>query len=77
MLMSSGAKKLLICAPSNAAVDEIVTRVSARGFVGYDSNHADTTKIEEMLLRIGAMEYIPAPIVKKHTLDDRLVLALN
>ena len=28
MLMSSGAKKLLICAPSNAAVDEIVTRVS-------------------------------------------------
>jgi len=60
MLMSSGAKKILICAPSNAAVDEIVTRVAQRGFVGFDSNHVDraeATKIESMLLRIGAMEY--------------------
>ena len=80
MLMSSGAKKLLICAPSNAAVDEIVTRVAQRGFVGFDSNHVDqaeSTKIETMLLRIGAMEYEPSEIVKKHTLDDRLVRALH
>ena len=77
MLMSSGAKKLLICAPSNAAVDEIVTRVSQRGFVGYDSNHSDTTKIESMLLRIGAMEYEPSAIVKKHTLDERLIKELH
>jgi senataxin len=38
MLMSSGAKKILICAPSNAAIDEIVTRVSQRGFVGTNSD---------------------------------------
>jgi hypothetical protein len=80
MLMSSGAKKILICAPSNAAVDEIVTRVAQRGFVGFDSNHVDraeATKIESMLLRIGAMEYTPSEIVKKHTLDDRLVRELH
>jgi len=28
MLMSAGPKKILICAPSNAAIDEIVTRVA-------------------------------------------------
>ena len=30
-----------------------------------------------MLLRIGSMEYEPSPIVKKHTLDDRLLHELN
>ena len=34
MIMSSKNKKILICAPSNAAVDEIVTRIVTRGFVG-------------------------------------------
>ena len=77
MLMSSGAKKLLICAPSNAAVDEIVSRVSQRGFVGCDSNRSDATKIESMLLRIGAIEYEPSPLVKKHTLDERLIKELH
>lgn len=76
MLMGAGVKKILICAPSNAAVDEIITRVSQRGFVGVNMNKTDT-KIEEMLLRIGSMEYEPSPIVKRHTLDERTSTALH
>lgn len=74
--MGAGAKKILICAPSNAAVDEIITRVSERGFVGVNTNNSDC-KIEEMLLRLGSMEYDPSPIVKRHTLDDRTMVALH
>lgn len=73
MLMSAGPKKILICAPSNAAIDEIVTRVSARGFVGQAKGSTSNTNIEKMLLRIGSMEYEPSPIVKKHTLDEQLL----
>mgnify|MGYP006120527201 CR=1 FL=1 len=76
MLMGAGVKKILICAPSNAAVDEIITRVSERGFVGVNLNNTDT-KIEEMLLRLGSMEYEPSPIVKRHTLDERTSSALH
>lgn len=77
MLLGSGAKKILICAPSNAAVDEIITRVSERGFVGINTNDSTDCKIEEMLLRIGSMEYEPSPIVKRHTLDERTLVTLH
>jgi len=79
MLMSAGPKKILICAPSNAAIDEIVTRVAERGFVGRkgEQTSGDSTKLDKMLLRIGSMEYEPSPVVKKHTLDDRLLHELN
>ena len=76
MLVSTGPKKILICAPSNAAVDEIVTRVAQHGFVGRGPG-PDTAKIEKMLLRIGSMEYEPSPVVKKHTLDERLLVEQN
>lgn len=39
MLLGAGIKKILVCAPSNAAIDEIVSRVSARGFVGEADPH--------------------------------------
>jgi hypothetical protein len=77
MLLGSGVKKILICAPSNAAVDEIITRVSERGFVGINTNDSSDSKIEDMLLRIGSMEYEPSPIVKRHTLDDRTMMGLH
>ena len=34
MLLTSGVKKLMICAPSNAAVDEIISRLSNKGLIG-------------------------------------------
>ena len=34
MLLSCGVKKIMVCAPSNAAVDEVISRISSRGFIG-------------------------------------------
>jgi ABC-type sugar transport system substrate-binding protein len=36
MLIASGVEKILVCAPSNAAIDEVVTRLHNRGMVGVD-----------------------------------------
>ena len=69
MLLSSGIKKIHVCAPSNAAVDEILARLSVNGIHGFAHCEDD---LKGTLLRIGAMEYEPAPAVKIHTLDERL-----
>jgi len=34
MLIASGVEKLLVCAPSNAAIDELVTRICLKGLLG-------------------------------------------
>lgn len=85
MLLSSDVKKILVCAPSNAAIDEIISRISSRGFLGepdsnvYDQNSilAEGATADGMLLRIGAVEYDPGPEVRRHTLDERLTEVMN
>jgi hypothetical protein len=62
MLISSGVKKILICAPSNAAIDEIISRVAERGWIGNKLNVMP--KLDDALLRLGSMEYEPSKIVK-------------
>ncbi len=69
MLLSSGVSKILVCAPSNAAVDEILQRVSSKGLFGVTSHQDD---LKKLLLRIGAIEYEVPLSVKQHTLDVRL-----
>ena len=68
MLLASGAKKIHVCAPSNAAVDEVLCRLSSDGLLG----HVSGKDMKAKLLRIGAMEYEPTSVVKQHTLDARL-----
>jgi len=34
MLIESGVEKILVCAPSNAAIDEVVSRIHSRGLIG-------------------------------------------
>lgn len=80
MLLSCGIEKVLVCAPSNAAVDEIVARLSNKGFIGTpDKNDADSilcgdpdSQADGVLLRIGSVDYEPQPAVMRHTLDERL-----
>ncbi len=36
MLIASGVEKMLVCAPSNAAIDEVVSRLHNRGLVGVE-----------------------------------------
>ena len=84
MLLDSGAKKVMVCAPSNAAIDEIVSRIANNGFIGAPQK-GDTSSVlglenasaaDGLLLRIGAAEYEPSAEVKRHTLEQRLSDAL-
>lgn len=76
MLLTSGVKRLHICAPSNAAADEIITRLSVKGLVGQSaligSESGELLDIESVLIRLGSMEYEPSPVVKRHTMDELL-----
>jgi senataxin len=69
MLVFSGVKKILLCTPSNAALDEIVSRVTQRGLLGCSEEKA--FKVTD-LVRVGAIEYEPLPCVRKHTLDEQV-----
>mmetsp|Transcript_41436 Transcript_41436/g.39877 ORF Transcript_41436/g.39877 Transcript_41436/m.39877 type:complete len:135 (+) Transcript_41436:157-561(+) len=68
MLLNSGVKKILVCAPSNAAIDEIILRLCKERLLGTTSSE----KMKEKLLRIGALDYEPLPQVKQYTLDERV-----
>ena len=70
MVLASGATKVHVCAPSNAAVDEILARLSNQGLTGITK---DPNELKKYLLRIGSMDYEPREGVKQHTLDNRLV----
>lgn len=74
MLIASGCQKIHVCAPSNAAVDEILYRLSTKGLTGITK---DPAEIKKMLLRIGAMEYEPVPGVKQHMLEERMKETMN
>jgi hypothetical protein len=63
------ACKIQICAPSNCAVDEILTRVKDRGLVGYTTEASEITKL---VVRVGAAEYEPNDHIKNLTLDSRV-----
>lgn len=66
MLFSCDVQKILICAPSNAAVDEVVSRLSINGLLG------SSEEVEGNLLRVGALDYEPSAAVLCHTLDERV-----
>ena len=64
----STKRKILVCTPSNAAVDEIVLRLSSE--MSDSFGKADVFK--KKMLRIGAMDYEPLEQVKTSTLDWKL-----
>lgn len=64
MLAACQNKKILVCTPSNAAIDEIVLRLVSNG--GY---HEQFDQLKNRVVRIGALDYEPLPVVKDHTLD--------
>jgi flagellar motor switch protein FliM len=57
-------KRILVCTPSNSAVDEIVLRLGGKSkFKCYRGD------LGKRIVRIGAMESDPIEQIKKHTLD--------
>lgn len=57
-----------VCAPSNCAVDEILTRIRIRGLVGITE---DPEELKQFILRVGAPEYEAPDLIKEYTLEDR------
>ena len=74
MLLASGARKIHVCAPSNAAVDEILTRLSLHGLTGITK---DPESLKAYFLRIGSLDYEPNENVRRHLLDTRLTEQLT
>ena len=65
MLVHCGVNRVLVCAPSNTAVDEIVERVADKQlFDGKKRKNPDG-----LLLRVGALGYDAPDKVLRHTLD--------
>ena len=60
------SKKILVCAPSNAAIDEIVTRLVSTGLLG-----SDAKETSYRTLRIGAMEHEPNKHVQEVLFDTK------
>ena len=74
MLVFSGIKKIHVCAPSNAAVDEILSRISSKGIIGVTKEPDDLKKI---LLRVASFDYDDSSQISQYTLDVRLKEVLN
>ena len=62
-------KKILVCAPSNAAIDEIVTRIISKGGLLGQNEHESIEKV----VRIGSMDYEPSKIVQQVIFDQRFI----
>ena len=61
-------RKILVCTPSNAAVDEIVLRLSSET----SNSFGKADDFKKKIIRIGAMDYDPLEQVKTSTLDWKL-----
>ncbi len=72
MLLSSGVEKILVCAPSNAAIDEIILRCVKNGFEGCEAELQDQHQHAQHLVRIASKEYKPLKAVESILLDRRL-----
>ena len=60
-------EKIFVCAPSNAAVDEIVCRLVRKGLISYSGK-----KKEAKVIRVGVLDYNPPELVKQYSLDTRV-----
>ena len=61
-------KSIHVCAPSNCAVDEILSRIRIRGLVGITEDH---NELKQFILRVGAPEYEAPEQIQEYTLEDR------
>ncbi|EAR87968.2 AAA domain protein (macronuclear) [Tetrahymena thermophila SB210] len=59
--------KIMICAPSNTAVDEIVSRI-----IEHDLIAPGGQKVKVNVIRIGAIDYVPSENVKKACLEYQI-----
>ena len=76
MLIQCGAaKRILICTPSNKAVDEILDRVSTLGLITQTNDgwleHFKSGDLQNKVIRVHSSEYDGQHSIKKHFLAFR------
>ncbi|CAI2368004.1 unnamed protein product [Moneuplotes crassus] len=64
--------KILVCAPSNAAVDEIVLRCVNKGLISHSGK-----KRKCSIVRIGVLDYNPPEKVRQYSLDELVKLKMK
>lgn len=67
ILYTDPKAKIHVCAPSNAAVDEILSRIGNKGLIGFENED-----LTSMLLRVGALKHNPDPAMKRFSLDEKI-----
>eukprot|EP00624_Nannochloropsis_granulata_P006053 evm.model.NODE_44024_length_24327_cov_35.874256.3 len=67
-----GERRILVCAPSNGAVDEITLRLQREGLLNADGN-----KFKPELVRLGAVDPEAEEDVKTASLESKLAIALE
>jgi hypothetical protein len=60
--------KVLVCAPSNAAIDEIINRLISKEGLFSDNEEGSKT-----LVRIGSADYDPSEKLKKVTMEHKVM----
>ena len=60
--------RIHVCAPSNAAVDEIMVRLTHEQY---------GLKLDDVLLRVGAPEHEPVKEIKRYFLDERVLMMVE
>lgn len=66
--IKNNQRKILVCAPSNAAIDEIVTRLISKGGLIGSSEKESINKV----VRIGSIEYEPSKAVQQVLFSSKM-----
>jgi hypothetical protein len=67
-MVANSTGRILVCTPSNKAVDEILSRVVNKGLIGHELSG---------IVRVGSAEYQGEPSVRSYGLDHQVNLIFN
>lgn len=89
----------MVCAPSNAALDQIMLRILEKGLIGLqglkrpkaeladkngkrgaagdEDEHYEPPDLSKSLIRITSAEYTTDTVIKRHTLEQRIIKRLS
>ena len=59
-MVAKSSARILVCTPSNKAVDEILSRVVNKGLIAHELS---------AIVRVGSAEYLGEPSVRSYGLD--------
>jgi hypothetical protein len=67
-MIYKNANRILVCTPSNKAVDEILKRVASQGLLGTDVG---------LMTRVGSIDYDPEESIMEYSLQIQIKMKLH